>query len=194
MTLITEKGIYFAKNKFYQIIKDVGGNWNDQKERPLVALIPSNENPEIYWAIPMGDYNHRDEQQKKRIKSFLNRDSKDISSCFYHVGKTDKKSIFFISDVVPITMKYIEREYFIGRGETKSQYIIKNPNLISELERKVGRIIAFEKNYTKSQGKPKFRQNILEIHSYLLNEITAVSTGALEVAFTTPNNTESEPK
>ncbi|RDV25312.1 hypothetical protein C7B90_22810 [Lysinibacillus fusiformis] len=179
---MTKKGIYFAKNAFYQIIKNVGGEWNDQKERPLVALIPSNVNPEIYWAIPMGDYDHRTEQQKKRIKSYMNRGNTDISSCYYHVGKTDKKSIFFISDVVPITLNYIEREYLIGKGETRQQYIIKNPNLIKELERKVGRIISFEKNYVASKGQPKFRQRILDIHNYLLAELASVPTAIAEVA------------
>ena len=182
MTVITKKGIYFAKNAFYQIIKNVGGEWNDQKERPLVALIPSNVNPEIYWAIPMGDYDHRTEPQKKRIKSYMNRGNTDISSCYYHVGKTDKKSIFFISDVVPITLNYIEREYLIGKGETRQQYIIKNPNLIKELERKVGRIISFEKNYVASKGQPKFRQRILDIHNYLLAELASVPTAIAEVA------------
>ena len=26
--------IYFAKREFYQIIRDIGGVWNDSKERP----------------------------------------------------------------------------------------------------------------------------------------------------------------
>ncbi len=172
MSNITEKGIYYAKNEFYQLIRDVGGTWNDGKFRPLVALIPSNEHPEIYWAIPMGDYDHRDDGAKKRIRSFLDRGPKDISSCFYHVGKTDKKTIFFISDAVPITFKYIEREYFVGSGSNVRQYVIKNKALISELERKLGRIISFERDYLKSQGHPKFRQHMLSIHEKLLSEIS----------------------
>ncbi|MGG3691223.1 hypothetical protein [Heyndrickxia ginsengihumi] len=92
-----------------------------------------------------------------------------------HIGKTDKDSIFFISDVVPITMKYIEREYIVGPKGHNKQYIIKNKKLIRELERKVGRIIAYEKSYIKSQGKPKFRQRVLDIHDYLEKELTTES-------------------
>ena len=63
---------------------------------------------DLYWAIPVGNYEHRDEEQKKRIKRYMNYDKKDIRSCFYHVGKTNEKSIFFISDAVPFTEKYID--------------------------------------------------------------------------------------
>lgn len=181
MDLITEKGIYYAKNDFYKIITDVGGVWNDSKFRPLVALIKSNEHDEIYWAIPMGNYEHRDEQGKKRIKSYMSRSDKDISSCFYHIGKTDQKSIFFISDVVPITLEYIEREYFVGKKENKQQFIIKNRSLIKELERKVGRIIAFEKDYTKAKGHPKFRQRILDIHNRLLEELNTQNSSPVDI-------------
>jgi len=169
---VNEKGIYFAKNAFYELIKEVGGEWNDTKFRPLVVLIPSLENPQIFWAIPMGDYNHRSEQQKKRIKSYMERADHDISSCFYHVGNTDKRSIFFVSDVVPITVNYIEREYEVGAGKNKAQYIIKNQKLIAELNRKVGRIISFEKGYRKT-GRIKFRQHILGIFDRLEEELKA---------------------
>lgn len=192
MSLINEKGIYFAKNDFYQIIKDVGGEWTDTKFRPLVALIKSSDHPDIYWAIPMGDYEHRDSNAKKRIKSFMSRSEKDIASCFYHIGRTDKKSIFFISDVVPITLNYIERKYLVGPN--KQQYIIKNKKLIQELERKVGRIISFEKDYTKSKGQPKFRQRILDVHSYLLKEVdlASLTASASEAAVATPEEIKFE--
>ena len=41
----------------------------------------------------------------------LNYDESDIRSCFYHIGNTDVTSLFFISDAIPITENYIEREY-----------------------------------------------------------------------------------
>jgi len=169
---IVEKGMYFAKNEFYEIIKSLGGEWNDTKFRPIVTLIKSSDNPDIYWAIPMGNLNHRDKNQQQRLQRYLAKKDHDIASCFYHVGKTDKNSIFFISDVVPITMKYIEREYMVGPKSHNRQYVIKNKKLIAELERKVGRIIAFEKSYAQSQGKPKFRQRILDIYNYLEQELT----------------------
>ena len=106
-----EHGMYFGKKEFYQIIRDNGGVWNDAKERPIICLMKSLEHEGLYWAIPVGNYEHRDENAKLRIEKYMNYDKKDIRSCFYHIGNTNEKSIFFISDAVPFTEKYIDREY-----------------------------------------------------------------------------------
>jgi hypothetical protein len=194
MGKIVEKGMYFAKNEFYQIIKSLGGEWNDTKFRPIVTLMQSSDNPEIYWAIPMGNLDHRNKNQQQRLQKFLSRKEHDISSCYYHVGKTDKDSIFFISDVVPITIKYIEREYLVGPKNNNKHYVIKNPKLISELERKVGRIVRFEKNYTKSKGKPKFRQRFLDIYNYLEQELIreSIQFAQRQVSAARSDNTDLE--
>ena len=166
---MNEHGMYFAKEEFYQTIREIGGQWNDSKERPLVCLIKSLENDDIYWAIPVGNWNHRDEKAQDRITKYMNYDESDIRSCFYHVGKTDVKSIFFISDAVPIASKYIEREY-IGR-HTKSPYVIKNKNLLSELNRKLRRILSWE-----NSNPNYFRQHISDIRTHLLMEIHNISS------------------
>lgn len=158
-----EHGIYFGKKSFYDVIKTLGGTWNDSKERPIVCLIKSSENDEIYWAIPVGNWAHRDDTAKKRINKYMDYPSNDIRSCFYHVGNTDVTSIFFISDIIPISKKYIEREY-IGKY-MGTQYVIKNKKLLSELERKARRILAWE------NSKPNyFRQHITDIKNYLIKE------------------------
>jgi len=158
-----EHGMYFGKNEFYQIIRDNGGVWNDSKERPIICLMKSIELPDLYWAIPVGNYEHRDEAAKNRIQRYMNYDKKDIRSCFYHVGKTNEKSIFFISDAVPFTEKYIDREY---RNKTKSIHIVKNKVLLAELEYKLGRILELENR------KPNyFRQHITDIKNYLIEEL-----------------------
>lgn len=155
--------MYFGKNEFYNIIRENGGIWNDSKERPILCLVKSVEHDRLYWAIPVGNYEHRDRKAKERIQMYINFDKKDIRSCFYHIGKTNEKSIFFMSDVVPFMDKYIEREYL---NKTKKIHIVKNKNLLSQLEYKLGRILAFEKerpNY--------FRQHITDIKKYLLKEL-----------------------
>ena len=158
-----EHGMYFGKKEFYQLIKDVGGVWNDSKERPIICLIKSIEYNGLYWAIPVGNYNHRDNTAKTRIHRYLNRDRDDIASCFYHIGNTNEKSIFFISDVVPITDKYIEREYL---NKTKSIHVIKNKVLLQSLEDKLKRILAYE-----NSNPNYFRQHITAIKEYLINEL-----------------------
>lgn len=92
-----ENSIYFAKKSFYDVIREIGGTWNDSKERPMLCLFKLSENDNIYWAIPMGNWEHRNERAKKRIEKFLQYDVSDIRSCYYHVGKTDQKSIFLLA-------------------------------------------------------------------------------------------------
>ena len=118
-------GIYFAKREFYQIIRDIGGVWNDSKERPIVCLLKMND-IDIYWAIPMGNLNHRSEKAKERLDFCLNIEESDIRSCFYHIGKTTTDTIFFISDVIPIKEIYIDREYL---GFNNIHYVVNYSRL-----------------------------------------------------------------
>ena len=158
-----ENAMYFGKNEIYEKIRSLGGQWNDSKERPLVCLIESTECKGLYWAIPVGDLGHRNDQAVERIERFMNYPEEDLRSCYYHIGRTNKKSIFFISDVIPITEAYIDREY---NGYDGQQYIIKNPNLIKELTRKLYRILAFE-----SSRNNYFRQRITDVKNALISEL-----------------------
>ena len=158
-----EHGMYFGKSEFYQIIRDNGGSWNDSKERPIICLIKSTECDNLYWAIPVGNYEHRNEQAKERNQKFIQYNKKDIRSCFYHIGNTNEKSIFFISDVVPITDKYIDREYL---NQSKKIHIVKNKVLLADLEYKLRRILTYEKNNPNF-----FRQHITDIKNYLIKEL-----------------------
>lgn len=168
-----ENAIYFAKNEFYQLIRDLGGSWNDSKERPIVCLIKSSENESLYWAVPMGKFNHRDEKAQKRINRYLNKNENTIESCYYHIGRTTTKSIFFISDAVPITDKYIEREYL---GYDKKLYIIQNNNLVEKLEGKLKRILSYE-----NSNRNHFRQHISDLKDYLLKELSEENGKVQEV-------------
>jgi hypothetical protein len=51
--------MYFGKSEIYDVIRKVGGTWNDNKERPIVCLLRV-DNTDVYWAIPVGNWNHRD--------------------------------------------------------------------------------------------------------------------------------------
>ena len=158
-----QNGMYYITDELKEIIRSVGGKWNDEKKRPVVCLIPSSENKNLYWAIPVGKVNHRDEAARNRINSYINRDRRDIRSCFYHIGRTTNKSIFFITDVIPITSKYILEEHL---GSNLKHFIIKNPNLIRDLNYKLKRILKFE-----SEKPNYFRQHITDTKNYLLNEL-----------------------
>lgn len=160
---MVEKGLYYTKRELIDLIKSVGGEWNDEKQRPIICLIKSSENENLYWAIPMGKYNHRDEKQIARLNFYLNLPRRDIRSCYYHVGRTTSVSIFFISDAIPITDKYILRTH---NGANNIPFVVKNPNLINELERKLKRILKDEGNSNK------YRQHITDVKNYLLKELS----------------------
>ena len=173
MDNIKNNGIYFISG-IKDVIQSVGGEYRDTKERPVVALLQSEEHPEIYWAIPIGDLLHRKEADIKRIEKYLAFPQQDIRSNFYHIGNTNIRSIFFISDVFPITSDYISREYLTYNAQ---HYVIKNQGLITELNEKLKRILAYELSRVKKSDKYYFRQNIFGIYNKLVElHITDMKT------------------
>ena len=159
-----ERGLYYSAQDFKELIKSVGGEWNDTKHRPIVCLVKSTEHDHLYWAIPMGNWNHRTPEQQKRLEFYMNLPSRDIRSCYYHLGRTTNQSIFFISDAIPIIDKYIAGEHV---GADKKHFVIKNPNLIAELERKLFRILAVE-----NADHNHFRQHITDVKERLLEQLS----------------------
>ena len=127
--------MYFGKRDLYNLIKRVGGEWNDTKDRPIFCCIESLEHKGLYWAIPVGNYNHRDASAKRRINNFIN-----------------------------LPPKYIERGYI--NNYTASIHIVKNKTLISELENKLKRILAYE-----NSNPNFFRQHITDVKNELLKEL-----------------------
>lgn len=152
---MVERGLYYATAEFKTLIQSLGGEYNDPKRRPMVCLVKSTEDPRLYWAIPMGNLGHRTDEQQQHILWFINLPDKDIRSCYYHIGRTTARSIFFISDAIPITDKYID---CVHMGADNKPYVIKNANLISELQRKLFRILSYE-----NANRNHFRQHITDI-------------------------------
>ncbi len=77
--------MYYVKDELKIIIKSCGGIWNDNKKRPMICLLKSTENDELYWAIPVGKVNHRDEKAMHRIMEFINK--KDLRESKYLFNK-----------------------------------------------------------------------------------------------------------
>lgn len=160
-----QNGMYYITDDFKNLIRSLGGEWNDRKKRPIVCLIKSTESDNLYWAIPVGKINHRDQQAMERIQSYINKPNRDLRSCYYHLGRTTNKSIFFISDAIPITDKYILEEH---KGADNKPYVIKNPILLNALCYKLNRILNFE-----ASKQNYFRQHITDIKNYLIQELEA---------------------
>ena len=158
--------MYFVEG-IRKLVHDVGGRDDDFKERPVVALIQSEVDPTIYWAIPVGDVEHREVEALDRIEKFIDYPEDDVRRYYYHIGNTNRKSIFFVSGVVPVTPAYINREYMV---DYTHHYIIKNKQLLADLNYKLKRILAFEISMIKSTGKFYFEQNIFGIYGVMLGE------------------------
>ena len=160
---MNQNGMYYITDDFKSLVRNLGGEWNDKKRRPVVYLIKSTESDDLYWAIPVGKVNHRDQQAMNRIKNYINKPNRDLRSCYYHLGRTTNKSIFFISDAIPITDKYILEEH---KGSDNNPYVIKNPVLLKALRYKLNRILNFE-----ASKQNYFRQHITDIKNYLIQEL-----------------------
>ena len=128
-----KNGMYYITEDFKQLIRNLGGEWNDQKKRPIVCLMQSTEHPDLYWAIPVGKVNHRDDKAMERIKSFMNKPTRDLRCCYYHIGRTTNKSIFFISDAIPITDKYISEEHL---GSDNKLFVFRLPEIFPVFHRR----------------------------------------------------------
>ncbi len=164
---MVECGMYYATADLPALIQSVGGEWGDVKHRPIICLVRAVDNPNLFWAIPMGNLGHQGPEQLSKINRYMNLSDRDIRSCYYHVGRTTTTSLFFISDAFPITDKYIERPHY---GYNNQPFIIKNTILIGELERKLSRILAFENSQPNH-----FRQRITDVKKHLILELNQAS-------------------
>ena len=93
---------------------------------------------------------------------YLSLDERDLRSCYYHKAKTTVDSIYKISSCFPVIEKYILHEFTTSGVHV----ILRKKDDISEIERKMKRILSFEfrrKNY--------FSQRISDIKDYLINEL-----------------------
>lgn len=46
-----QNGMYYMTDEYKDLVCSLGGEWNDRKKRPIVCLLQSTENPDLYWAI-----------------------------------------------------------------------------------------------------------------------------------------------
>jgi len=156
-----KSGFYKLSSELFDLIDHLGGTYKDRKDRPVYCCIQDKKHKNIYWAIPMSDVTHRTNEQLDRIKRYCSLPDRDIRSCYYHFGHTNRPAIFRISNVLPVTEKYIDGEY-TSQG---IHLVLKNEKLIVEIERKLSRIL-----FDESLHPDKYEQHITSICLYLIYE------------------------
>ena len=155
------RGFYKLANTYPKLVRMLNGKYEDTKERPIYCCIQDKRYPGIFWAIPTSDLSHRTAQQIDRITKYTSLPERDIRSCYYHIGHTNKAAIFKVSNALPVSDKYIEDEYF-SNGR---HLILKDKKLVEALEKKLYRILQAEKNHPN-----KFEQRITDVFNYLIAE------------------------
>jgi len=153
-----QTGFYKISQDYFNIIKQLSGIYRDSKERPIYCCMQDKKFADIFWAIPTSDLSHRASEQLERIKRLCALPQRDIRSCYYHIGHTNRAAIFRISSVLPVTDEYISGEY-TSQG---IHLVLRNTNLIAEIERKLSRILFDEELHPN-----KYEQRITSLYSFL---------------------------
>jgi hypothetical protein len=151
-------GFYKLSSNYLSLVEILGGTYRDNKERPVYCCLQDKDFPDIYWAVPTSNISHRPTEQLDRIKRFCELPDRDIRSCYYHIGHTNRPAIYRISNVLPVTEAYIDSEY-ISQGK---HLVLRDTRLITEITRKLSRILFDESRYPN-----KYEQHISSIFNYL---------------------------
>lgn len=159
---MNENGFYLIKQDYIDLIKNLGGKYSDNKQRPIFCCIKDKYIDNLYWAIPTSDISHRTQQQIDKYRKYINLPKSDIRSAYYHIGHTNKPALYKISNCFPISDKYIDREY-ISKG--KPLYL-KNKQEIETIQKKLLRILSYEGRFPN-----RLEQHITDIKNYLSNEL-----------------------
>lgn len=157
-----ENGYYKVSQEYIELIRRLGGIYKDNQERPVYCCIRDRVYPDIYWAIPTSDMNHRTKEVLDRIKKFCELPADDIRSNYYHIGKTNRDAIFRISNALPIIDKYIIGEY-TSQGK---HLIMRDKKQINEIQKKLSRIL-----FDESRHPDKYEQHITTIKQHLIAEL-----------------------
>ncbi len=162
---MTEHCLFIVKQSFIDLLSSLGSEIDTEKgtKRPVYCCLKDSKINGLYWAIPTSDLAHRSQKQIEKYNDYINKDKNDLRSCYYHIGRTTKPALFKISSCFPITEQYIDHEY-VSCGKV---VVLKNTILVSELERKLRKILAFE-----STRPNYFSQHITNIKNKLLEKST----------------------
>lgn len=156
-----ENYFYIIKEDFFKKFSNMGCKfkYNKNANRPTYCCFEDKIHSGLYWAIPTGSI---EDKNLDRINKYIGYGPNDIRSCFYHVGYTNRKALFFISSAFPIINKYIEREY----TTLGVPLVLKRLEMQNEIKQKLLKILTYE-----NQNPNKLEPHITTIKSELLKEL-----------------------
>lgn len=152
---------YIIKDEFFDKFAEMGCKfkYNKNNSRPTYCCFEDINHKGLFWAIPTGSIENKN---LNRINAYISCDEKDIRSCYYHIGYTNRKAIFYISSAFPITDRYIQREYTTNGTPLE----LKRLKMQEDIRRKLLKIITYENRFPNN-----LETHITTIKTVLLNEL-----------------------
>lgn len=151
---------YLVKEDFFTKFTQSGSTFKYNKGgRPTYCCFEDNKYKGLFWAIPTSTLTGKD---LHRINTYLSADESDIRHAYYHIGYTNRKAIFCISNAFPITDQYILRAYTTEGIPLE----LKREKQKAEIRKKLLKILTYENQFPN-----KLESHITDIKNVLLKEL-----------------------
>lgn len=133
-------GFYIIKDDFFAEVNDPYLKGNKEQNRPHYYCFEDSENG-IYWMIPLSSrvdkYQHIID---KRLAA-----GKPCDTLYIVELDNNRKNVFLIQDIFPITADYIEREYTIAGNPM----MLTSEHVAREIEKRARRVVGLLKRGIK---------------------------------------------
>lgn len=133
-------GFYIIKDDFFAEVNDSYLKGNKEQNRPHYYCFEDSENG-IYWMIPLSS--RIDKYQRiidKRLAA-----GKPCDTLYIVELDNNRKNVFLIQDIFPITADYIEREYTIAGNPM----MLTSEHVAREIEKRARRVVGLLKRGIK---------------------------------------------
>lgn len=157
-----KNGFYKITQDFIDLIRDLGGQYKDAKERPVFCCVKDKYIKDLFWAIPTSDLSHRTPEQIEKVNTFCSLNHRDIRWAYYHMGHTNRQALYRISNCFPIIDKYVDAPY-TSQGK---HLVLASKNDIEIIRNKLSRILLHEK-----MNPNKYEQHITTIKEHLMKQL-----------------------
>lgn len=133
-------GFYIIKDDFFAEVNGPYLKGNKEQNRPHYYCFEDSENG-IYWMIPLSS--RVDKYQRiidKRLAA-----GKPCDTLYIVELDNNRKNVFLIQDIFPITADYIEREYTIAGNPM----MLTSEHVAREIEKRARRVVGLLKRGIK---------------------------------------------
>ena len=150
---LTEHGLYIVKDDYFRDFPSSGWLQNKGESRPHYFAVTDSSG--TTWMIPLSS-------RVEKYRNLINKieEQRGTGKCvYYHIGVVSgHESAFVISDMFPVTPKYIRRPYTVNQ----IPYVMRDDKLIRKLRSKALKYIRL-----LEQGALQDKNHVLQIRKKL---------------------------